>query len=100
MPGSGRKLTFGAMYFVYILQSKRDPSHYYVGRCRDLDARLAKHNAGQSGHTAKYRPWHIICSPAFLDRVTLKRLIAGSCNYSSTCGRRDSSILTNTGRSS
>ena len=56
------------MYFVYILQSKRDPSHYYVGRCRDLDARLAKHNAGQSGHTAKYRPWHIIWYAAFTDK--------------------------------
>lgn len=46
------------MKFVYILQSL-DAEHFYVGITDNLQARLAKHNAGEVPHTSKYGPWRI-----------------------------------------
>jgi len=54
------------MKYVYILTSL-DSEHFYVGITDDLRARLAKHNAGEVTHTAKYRPWQIKTSIAFSD---------------------------------
>ncbi|WP_442899801.1 GIY-YIG nuclease family protein [Geomonas sp. RF6] len=48
------------MKYVYLLQSISNPSQRYVGLTSDLKNRLAAHNAGQSPHTSKYRPWKII----------------------------------------
>jgi putative endonuclease len=47
------------MYFVYILQSKKD-HRYYVGVSENVERRLREHNAGGSKSTAPYRPWTII----------------------------------------
>lgn len=47
------------MKYVYILESEGDGEHFYVGLTDDLRARLAKHNAGEVSHTAKFRPWKI-----------------------------------------
>jgi len=44
------------MYFVYILQSRPFPEHFYVGFTIDLEKRLNEHNSGQSIHTNKYKP--------------------------------------------
>jgi predicted GIY-YIG superfamily endonuclease len=46
--------------FVYVLQSTYDPDQFYTGVCKDVWARLAAHNAGQSPHTAKYKPWKLV----------------------------------------
>src|SRR5262245_62151945 len=48
--------------YVYVLQSVSTPSRHYVGLTDDVEARLAKHNAGLSIHTDKYRPWrrHVV----------------------------------------
>jgi len=54
------------MKYVYILTSV-DSEHFYVGITDDLRARLAKHNAGEVTHTAKYRPWKIKTYIAFSD---------------------------------
>jgi putative endonuclease len=43
--------------FVYILNSLKQPSEYYVGVTSDPVARLEAHNAGLSPHTATHRPW-------------------------------------------
>jgi putative endonuclease len=43
------------MYFVYILQSKKDAS-FYVGQCHDLDRRMSKHFDGFSKYTSTKRP--------------------------------------------
>jgi predicted GIY-YIG superfamily endonuclease len=43
--------------FVYILQSTRHTSQYYVGVTSDPVARLEAHNAGRCPHTAAHRPW-------------------------------------------
>lgn len=48
------------MNFVYILQSVSHPDQFYTGLCKDVPARLAAHNAGQSPHTAKFRPWKLL----------------------------------------
>jgi putative endonuclease len=54
-------------FYVYILQSKLDSEHFYVGSTEDLHARLKKHNAGELPHTAKSRPWKIKTAIAFTD---------------------------------
>ncbi|PTY01250.1 GIY-YIG nuclease family protein [Opitutus sp. ER46] len=55
------------MHYVYILESVREPSEKYVGLTDDLRARLKDHNAGRSPHTAKHRPWNLVCYHAFAD---------------------------------
>ena len=52
------------MKYVYILESQ-DSEHFYVGITDDVPARLAKHNAGEVGHTSKYRPWRLKTYIAF-----------------------------------
>jgi predicted GIY-YIG superfamily endonuclease len=56
------------MHFVYVLQSVSYPDQFYTGACRDVQVRLTAHNAGQSPHTAKYRPWKLI-SYHYFDRA-------------------------------
>ena len=55
------------MHYVYILQSLSDPTRFYTGLCGDVDKRLAAHNAGQSPHTSKYKPWRLISAHYFAD---------------------------------
>ncbi|MAT82974.1 MAG: excinuclease ABC subunit C [Gammaproteobacteria bacterium] len=52
-------------HYVYILRSQSNPSHHYIGATSDLRQRLHAHNAGQSKHTAKHRPWFIETAIAF-----------------------------------
>jgi len=52
-------------HYVYILVSEADPARHYVGSTRDLQARLAAHNAGKVRHTAKHRPWRMETAVAF-----------------------------------
>jgi len=55
------------MNYVYLLQSISHPSQRYVGLTSDVQKRLTAHNAGQSPHTAKFRPWEIVTFHAFVD---------------------------------
>jgi len=48
------------MNYVYILQSIGHPDQFYTGLCKDVSARLDAHNAGQSPHTSKYKPWRLL----------------------------------------
>ncbi|HYJ83349.1 MAG TPA: GIY-YIG nuclease family protein [Allosphingosinicella sp.] len=48
------------MNYVYILQSLGCPDQFYTGLCKDVQARLEAHNAGQSPYTAKYKPWRLL----------------------------------------
>ena len=57
-------------HWVYILQSLDHPNQFYTGLCADTDARLAAHNAGQSPHTAKFKPWRLISSHYFANPTT------------------------------
>lgn len=58
-------------WYVYILESEdsRFRRDYYVGFTQDLASRLAKHNAGEVPHTAKYRPWRVRTAIAFDDEL-------------------------------
>jgi predicted GIY-YIG superfamily endonuclease len=53
--------------YVYILQSIDHPDRFYTGLYKDVHARLESHNAGQSPHTAKFKPWRLL-SFHFFDR--------------------------------
>ena len=48
------------MNYVYILPSVSQPDQFYTGLCKDEEARLQAHNAGQSPHTAKHKPWRLL----------------------------------------
>lgn len=55
------------MHYVYILESVHTPAEKYVGCTDNLKGRIADHNAGKSPHTAKHRPWNLVCYHAFAD---------------------------------
>jgi putative endonuclease len=53
--------------YVYLLQSTLDPQQYYVGLTANPQARLTAHNAGESRHTARFRPWRTVVTVEFTD---------------------------------
>ena len=53
------------MHYVYLIEGR--DGQRYVGLTTDLPARLTSHNAGQSRHTSKYRPWRLVTYVAFSD---------------------------------
>ena len=57
------------MKYVYLLQSISHPDQTYVGLTSDLKARIKAHNAAQSLHTAKYKPWRLVTYLAFSDEA-------------------------------
>jgi predicted GIY-YIG superfamily endonuclease len=61
------------MHYVYILQSESHTDQFYTGLCSDVPTRLAAHNAGQSPHTSKYKPWRILSYHAFDSREAAAR---------------------------
>ncbi len=56
------------MYYVYLIQSESAPKQRYIGFTTDIEYRLKTHNAGQSPHTSKYKPWRLICFLAFVEK--------------------------------
>ena len=61
------------MHYVYLLESLSCPGQRYVGETAHLKDRLRAHNAGESSHTAKYRPWRVATYIAFSDRSQARR---------------------------
>lgn len=57
----------GLVRYVYLLESIDHPGQHYIGLSGDLRTRLAAHNAGQSSHTAKFKPWRLVTYMAFTD---------------------------------
>jgi putative endonuclease len=55
--------------YVYLLESVEHPDESYVGLTDNLKARFAAHNAGQSPHTAKFKPWRLVTYIAFSDET-------------------------------
>lgn len=53
------------MFYVYLLQSEAQPAQRYTGFTEDVAARLKAHNAGNSSHTSKFRPWRLRAYFAF-----------------------------------
>jgi predicted GIY-YIG superfamily endonuclease len=58
------------MHYVYLIQSVAYQDQRYVGKTKDIKARLKAHSEGRSPHTAKYKPWKLITYLAFSDIVT------------------------------
>lgn len=56
------------MYYVYLLESLSEQRQRYVGVTSDLKQRLQEHNAGQSMHTSKFKPWRLETYIAFTNR--------------------------------
>ena len=63
--------------FVYVLKSGEAAPRYYVGLTGDVRQRLAWHNDGRCGHTAKYRPWrtHVVLEFSDEEHATRFRAI-------------------------
>ena len=61
------------MHYTYILQSLKDPYHFYTGSTSNLKRRLQEHNNGQSIHTNKFKPWKIKNYIAFEDLEKAQR---------------------------
>jgi len=83
-----RAISFAAaseqMHHVYLLQSQTNASQTYIGLTDDLRARLKNHNEGGSHHTAKCRPWEIVCYIAFSNRqraVDFERYLKGGSGH-------------------
>lgn len=72
------------MKYVYLLQSIPHPDQHYVGLTWNVESRLAAHNAGQSPHTAKFRPWKIVSYHAVADEA---KAAAFEKYLKSGCGR-------------
>lgn len=61
------------MFYTYVLESINHPGRRYVGHTANIGSRLARHNAGESHHTAKYRPWKLKLYVAFETRDLARR---------------------------
>lgn len=55
------------MYYVYIIQSEKDGSHY-VGSTDDLKRRLQEHNRGNVRYTSSKTPYELVWYCAFRKR--------------------------------
>ena len=53
--------------FVYVLKNGEVPPRHYTGITSDVARRLSEHNAGNSAHTIKYRPWFLDVVIEFAD---------------------------------
>lgn len=55
------------MFFVYVLRSLRDGSHY-TGQTSDLARRVEQHNMGACGFTSRHFPYELIHYETFETR--------------------------------
>jgi predicted GIY-YIG superfamily endonuclease len=55
------------LHHVDLIESVHDRRQHYVGQTPDLKARLTGHNSGDSSHTARFRPRHLVCYIGFAD---------------------------------
>ena len=55
------------MFYVYMLVSIASPEQRYTGFTAHLKQRIKAHNAGESVHTRKHRPWKLVNYFAFDD---------------------------------
>ena len=72
------------MYYVYILLNETG-NRTYTGVAKDIDKRLAEHNAGKVKSSSPHGPYRIIHSESF---ETLKKARQKENFYKSTTGRR------------
>jgi putative endonuclease len=61
------------MHYVYIIESVSVPGHVDIGPTENLRARVRKHQADASTHSAKFRPWKVKTYIAFETKETALR---------------------------
>ena len=59
------------MIFVYAIKSL-SRNYIYVGMTNDLERRIAEHNNGENKSTKAYRPFKLIYSETFPDRISAR----------------------------
>ena len=60
------------MYYVYLIQSKKNQKLYY-GYTRDLRRRLIEHNNGKNFSTKPYCPYRLIYYEAYASELDAKK---------------------------
>ncbi|MDD5489149.1 MAG: GIY-YIG nuclease family protein [Candidatus Moranbacteria bacterium] len=60
------------MYYVYIIQSKKD-GRYYIGYTGNVEMRLKFHNEGRNISTRKRRPFRLVHTEKFSDKKEAMR---------------------------
>jgi putative endonuclease len=60
------------MYHVYILYSEKC-NRFYIGYSADVQARLARHNAGMVAATKNCRPYHLMKFKSFDTEVDARK---------------------------
>ena len=60
------------MQYVYLIKSLSWPKQKYVGLTEDIDKRMREHNAGDSPHTKKFKPWELVTFIAFKERSAIE----------------------------
>ncbi len=60
------------MKYVYLIRSINHPDQHYVGISSNYLQRIQEHNAGQSAHTAKFKPWELVVVIRFEDDQAAK----------------------------
>ena len=71
-------------YYVYLSVDVATETHRYTGVTEDLQARLAKCNAGEVPHTSKFKPWRIKNAIAFENK---EKAYAFEAYLKTHCGR-------------
>jgi len=56
------------MYYVYVLQSKKDKS-LYIGYTKDIEARFSEHNKGLCVSTKNRKPFHLAFYEAYSSEI-------------------------------
>lgn len=86
MVSRGALVEWGHMYYVYILQSKKDASRY-IGMTSDLKKRLQEHNSGKAKYTDTKRPYFVQWYCAFSNKqkaYEFERYLKSSSGYAFT----------------
>jgi putative endonuclease len=59
------------MYYVYVISSKTR-KYIYVGITNNLNRRIAEHNGGYNKTTRAYRPFKLVLSEEFTNRIAAR----------------------------
>ena len=60
------------MSYVYAIQSLKD-GRIYVGMSKDVNMRILQHNKGLTFSTKGFRPWKLIYTESFPDRIDARK---------------------------
>lgn len=55
-------------FYVYRIQSRRDPKYHYTGFTENLQQRVADHNDSKVPTTAGRGPWTLLSAHAFTEK--------------------------------